>query len=193
MKSYCINLAHRPERWELAQKEFEKIGFQVERFEGIYKKPGFVGCKESHLKILQQNRHEQTFAIFEDDIIFMPNALEILSNALIQLPKKWDLLHLGCNPQSQLKRYSDNLFELKDSYTTHAMILNSPVMVDYILKNRGIIRKIDVYYSDVIFNYFNCYVTWPLVAAQRNGQGDVCKGVTNYYDTITQNFKKFTE
>ena len=32
---YCINLKSRTDRWNLAQKEFEKINANVERFDAI--------------------------------------------------------------------------------------------------------------------------------------------------------------
>ena len=192
MKTICINRHDRKDRWNKALLEFDKIECNAERFDAIIKSPGWQGCRDSHLAILEQNKTEQTFMVLEDDVAFMPDARKNLDRAILELPYYWDILYLGCNPLEKLEQYSDHLYYLKKSYTTHAIIFNNPGMIDFILSQIGKIRKIDVFYSDVIFEKYNCFVTYPLVAAQHNGVSNICKGTTNYFNTITNNFKKFT-
>ena len=69
---YCINLDRRPQRWEMAQKEFDKLGIldKVKRFSAIDDLGGKRGCFESHMKIIhmaKENKLDNVF-IFEDDV-----------------------------------------------------------------------------------------------------------------------------
>jgi len=193
MKIYCINRFDRKDRWKICQDEFKKMNFlNVVRFEAIIGSPGWEGCRDSHLELLKMNCIEKTFLILEDDVAFMPNALENLREAVNQLPKDWDILYLGCNPLEQLEQYSDNLYILKKSYTTHAIMYNGFKAVDFVLSNLEKIRKIDVFYSDIVMEKFKCFVTYPLVAAQHSGFGNICKTKSNYFETITENFSKYT-
>lgn len=71
-KIYCINLDSRPDRWELAQKEFKKIGIldRVERFSACIGKEivnGSSGPRARHLGVDgdqivdgELNKHNQT-------------------------------------------------------------------------------------------------------------------------------------
>ena len=54
-KVYCINLNDRVDRWEQAQKEFDKLGIRndVERWEAIKKDDGNLGCTLSHKTLIE--------------------------------------------------------------------------------------------------------------------------------------------
>lgn len=51
---FCINLDRRADRWELAQKEFNKLGIlnKVTRFSAIENAHAEKGCFESHLQCI---------------------------------------------------------------------------------------------------------------------------------------------
>jgi GR25 family glycosyltransferase involved in LPS biosynthesis len=70
---FYINLDKRTDRRELVEKEFERVGLEVERFPGFERKPGIVGCGESHLTCLKMARDRgwKNVLIFEDDFEFM--------------------------------------------------------------------------------------------------------------------------
>jgi len=190
-KTYCINLDERHDRWNRVQREFQKLDINVERFSGIRKAPGFAGCKESHLEVLKLCQTYKIFMILEDDVCFLDHALTFINKALSQLPDNWDMLYLGVNPQQKLTRYSENLFHVRESWTTHAMIFNNQNnIIDAILDMAHKERKIDVLYARKIQRYFRCFVTYPLAATQYNSISNIVKGEVDYYHTIINGFKK---
>jgi GR25 family glycosyltransferase involved in LPS biosynthesis len=65
MKNYVINLDRRVERWQYVREHLADLGIKVIRFSAIDTKPGWVGCRESHLRILELCKDEEIFCIFE--------------------------------------------------------------------------------------------------------------------------------
>jgi len=97
----CINLDRRTDRWELMQKEFDKINIlgRVRRFSAIENKNGELGCFESHIQCILNARKNKlkNILIFEDDVVFLPhyderkikNSIDILKN------NEWEFYYLG--------------------------------------------------------------------------------------------------
>lgn len=192
-EKYCINLASRPDRWKSVSAEFSRVGvLGVKRFEAVPCVPhgsGFVGCRESHLGVLSLCKDVKRFTVFEDDVCFMrSDFLGQVSKAISEAPLDWDMLYLGANPLVPMARYSESLFRLKKGYCTHAMVFNNHRVVDFILSNRSSIRKIDVFYADVVQEKFNVFITYPLLATQADGRSDVTRMKNNYHDLIINNY-----
>jgi hypothetical protein len=172
MKAFVINLDNRPDR----MGEFNKnvFPFKVERVDAVRCDNGAEGCWKSHFKIFRNNTH-YPFAIFEDDCQ-MIEPWSLVEQAMGQLPEDWDALWLGGTLDAPLKRYSENLFRLKKTYCTQAIIYNSPEMVDYILNNfemRSGRKIIDVFYYEDVQERFNCFITYPMTTKQAEGFSDV--------------------
>lgn len=72
---FYINLDKRQDRKKEFESEMDKIGWEAERFPGIYYPPpkGIVGCGKSHLEVLKlaKNRGYKNVLIFEDDFVFL--------------------------------------------------------------------------------------------------------------------------
>jgi GR25 family glycosyltransferase involved in LPS biosynthesis len=66
---FYINLAKRTDRRCQIEDELARMGLTAERFEGILKSPGIVGCGYSHLAVLKEARDRglKNVLIFEDD------------------------------------------------------------------------------------------------------------------------------
>jgi GR25 family glycosyltransferase involved in LPS biosynthesis len=196
MKTWVINLASRPERFKRAKEQLDTANIPFERFDAI--KGGWKGCRDSHLAILEkakENRWEEDYCsilVLEDDVEFVPNWERIFRNAKFHLPLGWDMLYLGTSPQAPLKIYSEWLYEVKHSLTAHAILYNNRPrgVVDYILSYKEDIKKIDVYYKDVIQEQFKCYVTYPMCATQWQSKSDIAH--RSDVSTIVRNFNKFT-
>jgi GR25 family glycosyltransferase involved in LPS biosynthesis len=71
--AFYINMDKRSDRRVLVEKEFMAIGLDVERFVGIERTPGIVGCGYSHLAVLKEARDRgyKNVLIFEDDFEFL--------------------------------------------------------------------------------------------------------------------------
>jgi hypothetical protein len=139
---------------------------------------------------MEEYKDEGVFAIFEDDILCLSsNAQKELDWSMSELPDDWDALWLGANLQKPLDRFSDRLFRLKGGWTTHAIIWNNHNgVIDYILEKREDIKKIDVFFADIIQEKFNCFVVWPMLVTQSQWSSDVCKRTDA--SVILNNFNK---
>lgn len=192
MKAFVINLDSRPDRLE----EFKKnnLPFAVERFSGVVADCGENGCTNSHLTLLRKHKHETPFVIFEDDCMLL-QPWSVIESAMKQLPKDWDALWLGATVRTPLKRYSENLFRLRMGYATHAIIYNSERMIDYILKRHNTPSGInlDVFYSRVLQQQYNCFIMYPLAATQRKSYSDISKQEVDFTEYIESSYKKFVQ
>lgn len=93
MKALCINIDNGPE-WELAKKQFDNIGMEVERF------PAIVG--DNRPLSFNQSVHAALSLmptggwLFEDDVMF-DGSLQNVKDAIKRLPADFNTFHLGCN------------------------------------------------------------------------------------------------
>jgi GR25 family glycosyltransferase involved in LPS biosynthesis len=189
-KYFVINLDSRPDR--LQQFNENEFPFEIERFSAIRKVPGIKGCNASHLAILNKDC-ALPFVVFEDDCKLIED-WSIVETAMKQLPKDWDILLVGANLNTPLEQYSENLFKVKNAWTTHAIIYGAQGVVDYIKKKMPKdSTPIDAFYSKHIYPNFNCFVVNPLVAIQRCSFSDINNGVRNYEELMIANFKQNTQ
>jgi len=168
--SYCINLDERKDRWELAQKEFEKINFFPDRFSAIKADNPAFGCRRSHLTILKEAYEKNAnVLIFEDDIEFIHLEDNIIEKALeeLSLLPWWDMFYLGGNILRPFYQITPRLAKLSHCQSTHAYGVNKkflPSLISFLENKEHII---DVLYADGVVPYNNCFITIPMVAIQR--------------------------
>ena len=203
---YCINLDHRTDRWELAQKEFEKLGIldRVIRFSAIKHGDGRVGVIKSNLEIVKiaKSKKLKNVLIFEDDVKFLDNnPLDILQKSLEQLNKQsftCKLFYLGANTHNKLTKISPNLIYLKNSYAVHSMAYNKDVydkFINYASKIDRISKQediLDVWLATEIQNKDICLMTNPMITTQRESFSDIEKRNVNYSfieERFNQNIK----
>jgi SAM-dependent methyltransferase len=98
---YCINLDRESGRWEQAQEHFQALGIggRVRRFSAIETPYSHhIGCALSHRGIIAEAKRlaVRNVLVFEDDVIFAGDTLEVLEGALQELrPRPWWMLYLG--------------------------------------------------------------------------------------------------
>jgi len=189
MKTYCISLRDRPDRRELARREFERLGIDPIWFDAIRKPRGHDGCAASHLKLFSEV-DEFPVMITEDDVEFIN--YEMLPTCMEQLPAGWDMLYLGATLNEPLEQYSDNLFRLRRGWTSHAIIYSNPAPMRYIAERYGDGRNIDVIMADEVQSRFMCFITYPLLATQRPGVSDIICKFTDY-SAIKTRYDKYTK
>ena len=100
---YCINVDGQEERWDRAMEEFRRLGIAevVQRFPAV-ETPHHrhIGCALSHRAILTEARRRglRNILVLEDDVVFAPDAVEVLRQNLAELPRlkeTWPMLYLG--------------------------------------------------------------------------------------------------
>lgn len=184
-EAVCINLDRRPDRWELAQEEFKKIGLSnVKRISAVDGKDigpigpinaGANGCRMSHLKVLNYAIEKDLDAILvlEDDIEFTENFHEKFSKIESQIPEEFDFLYLGVNPASgHQEMVTDNIYKIGGKYATHAFIIRKAMYkqaFDFTISNY---IQVDVSYS-ILQKTRKAYTIHPNIAYQRSGFSDV--------------------
>jgi glycosyl transferase, family 25 len=193
LNTYVINRSDRPQRYTDVREELKKQGLNAHRFEAVVGKRGYEGCRDSHLAVIDRCQRDIAFMVLEDDVVFLEDITPYLDDAIRQMPPNWDLLYLGASPKQPQERYSENLFRLKNAFTTHAIIYHSRVdgAIDYILRHRAEIKKIDVFYAQIIQEKFNVFVTYPMICSQKDygGKSDTCSRVD--VSSIVKNYNSF--
>jgi GR25 family glycosyltransferase involved in LPS biosynthesis len=200
---WCINLDHRIDRWEHAQKQFEKIGINnVQRFSAIKNDDGRIGLIKSFLELFKyaKNKNLNNILIFEDDVLFLNDTINILEKSLNQLKQSkmsWGMFYLGANTHTKLPKINNNLCLLKNAYAAHAICYHARVFDDIINKFSKIEKILsqddinDVFFS-TLQNKYNCFVTYPLLATQIPSYSDLEKKDVNY-SFIEERFKNNTK
>jgi len=191
MRCYVINLDRRADRWAVTRDYLYDKGFDVTRFSAIDDR--WRGCRDSHLAILEQNKHLPITVIFEDDILFTyeDDIIRRIFDSMAEMPVDWDCLYLGASPKEPQERYSEHLYKLNNAHVTHAILWHNREggAVDYILEHRNDIDKIDDFFAKTVQPMFNCYVCYPLLSTQRQTQSDTCK--RSDVSTIEKNYKLY--
>ena len=179
-----INLDHRKDRLEHAEKEFEKLGIEAERFNAIKTSSGAVGCTLSHIKCLEiakERDYEQVF-ICEDDItftnpeLFKTNIEKFCENEDIM----WDVLIIGGNNVPPYKQYYDYCARVYNCQTTTGYIVKQE-FYDVMIKNfkEGVTKlmrdpnnkrmyAIDIYWKKLQMENFWYMITPPTVTQYEN-------------------------
>lgn len=193
-KAYYINMSFRLDRKDYFEKQINKLGLNVERFEGIeldsinhedQNRHRKLGCVLSHLKIIEQAKQQnlESVLIFEDDCIFHPKFIEKATVAVNELYNKhWDLLYFGGEPNGICERYTKHLNKATNGiYQTHAYAVHKNFYDSILSMEPDRVHNIDIFYlhSNAI-----SLITRELLCKQRDGYSD------NFGQHITFDYKK---
>jgi len=177
----------RKDRWELAQKEFDKHKISAERVSAVVGskmnlnfppeiKEGAVGCSLSHLHIMKMAKqlNLDNYLVLEDDVQFIDNFNEMLDIIMKQLPDDWDMLYLGGQHihGRNIERITDNVYKCEYTLTTHSFAVKNTVYDLFIDKLIDITKPCDVHFAEEHKN-INAYVCIPHLTWQRKGFSDV--------------------
>lgn len=198
---FCINLDSRPDRWKNVQKEFDKIGIKdkVMRLPGVVyvdlngKILPAIGCHISHASCIHTAKllQAKNCLIFEDDVQFLPNFLDVVPQAIKELDAiGWDMFYLGANLERPCYQVTDHLSKLTFAYSTHAYAING-LMFDMIQDINADPRTThnDVTITETIIPNYNCYICSPMVAIQSPSYSDIEKKDVSY-DWMIDRFNK---
>lgn len=190
---YCINLNERKDRWEKVKLEFDKVGLlnRVKRFPAIKMSDGRLGVIKSNLEIIKiaKKNNLKNVLVFEDDVHFINNPIEVLEKSLSQIGNLgWWLLYLGANTHQKLElvtKSKPNLLILKNAFACHAVCYNEKTY-DFFIKKYDNLVKVE--YNDILdvfmANYFQkknlCLVVNPIIATQSASFSNIENRFVNY-------------
>jgi GR25 family glycosyltransferase involved in LPS biosynthesis len=125
---FYINLDHRLDRKEQIEGELAAMGLPFERFPAIKKKPGILGCGQSHLAVLKeaQRRGYESVLIFEDDFQFLVDKDTFWKtfNSAAESISTFDVIMLGYYVQKS-EAFSDLFEKVHDGQTASGYIVHS--------------------------------------------------------------------
>lgn len=197
---FIINLKHREDKWKKLVKQLKSLHItNYERFEAILptdemikndinlirmlqycsKLTGVIGCKLSHLKIIEiaKNRGYKSILILEDDAKFCSKfneQLEQVGKQMTQLQTNWDMLYLGAeHKQKGLDINLPNIRQCFSAYTTSSYIIRD-TLYDYVLSQAPIyLKEIDTFYVHKVQKYNVCLAVTPNLIDQDEGISDI--------------------
>jgi GR25 family glycosyltransferase involved in LPS biosynthesis len=193
IKTYCINLNRRPDRWAMASTQFEKHGLEVERFaavdgneipgkESLTLKPGLYVCTASHFLLIQRAKYLRLpmVMVFEDDVVLHDNFNSILNEVLESLPLDWQMLIFGGSHKiPPTKMVWMNFQRCNKTLTTHGYIVKES-LYDTLLEGWSSMQyPVDEITSN-LQQSGNVYITEPPIAWQREGYSDIENSVVSY-------------
>lgn len=188
-KTYLINLPHRSDRLRITKQQFAKEGIPMPTiFPAIDSRKlkikgttednqGLIGCYLSHYCILQMamlNGYKR-IAVFEDDILLVPDFKAKFDSAMTQVPDKWQLLYMGYYERTGTAKIqvSENITIPKNTWGTHAyMVQGDGIKIMY--DNLQTIRShIDVQISEEIVPKMYTYCINPAICHQSGIKSDI--------------------
>jgi GR25 family glycosyltransferase involved in LPS biosynthesis len=175
---YCINLQHRPNRWERICEEVKKFPdyFQLHRFNAIYNQAEpRIGCAESHLEQIKMAKKKEMAFVFvlEDDVRFIDSAHEKLGKALASVPDDWDVLLGGCYETPIGEHVTEEIYKIYYAQGTHCIFYRKSCyekIINYDKKPSGIDDYISYLAATGDINLYHIY---PPVAFQNGGYSDI--------------------
>jgi hypothetical protein len=203
IKYIVINLEERRDRYERFQKEIQNMGIEVERFEAIkttYEEYPYIkkrthqnqkyinsmlGCKWSHLKILEDNRENEEYeyiCIFEDDMKW--REIEDISNRIyISLStfseNDGNILYLGVTNKNERERYEKPIYLLNENEGLSTVGYIIPIKKIQIILDKLYCQdeEIDVIYSKYIEKR---YIMEPNIVIQQEDYSNILHKNVNY-------------
>ena len=188
--AFCINLDKRKDKWEASQKEFDKIGIDVERVSGIDGfleppaniRPGEVGCLKSHLKVFKiaKERGLKSFLMLEDDVEFVDDFNDKFNEIEPHIPT-YEMLYFGVNPHTGTRHEVGNsIFRIMNNYAAHCVIFKESCYDDIINVLSGpLVYPVDVQYGNQQINH-TAYCIRPSLASQRKSFSDINQEYVDY-------------
>lgn len=210
---YCVHLPEDVERHRIMNPIFEKVGIAdrvnwmsaprpFSQYQSTnYQFAGEYGVVLSQLKILTNGLSQNPvfgIGIFEDDIMFVDQALEYIDKSFKELPDDWDIFYLGGRPLSPLKKVSPHIAKIEKFTSAMSYCINANVLPEYIqfyIDRMG--RPFPDACCDNILNDFilernkNGYVSIPAVAWTIPGWSTLRLGQRDYRENIKKSWVEF--
>ncbi len=179
--------------WAIAEREFARVGLQVEKFQSLPDIGPHQSFSKSEREILVQFylSGDETLLHLEDDCQF--RELGHLDQALSELPPDWDILYLGANlvcwnnGEPQPERFSDHLWRVRAAWTTHAVAYHQRCVYSLLAKQPALHERMWDNHVSECLPLLNAYCINPMVAWQRPRMSSIWQ--RDYEDDYTSIFQ----
>jgi hypothetical protein len=209
---YCIHLPSNTERKDLIDGEFKTLGIG-QRVQYVSADPppkgfkmshmnrspqGEFGCNLSHIKAVVNaiSVGSKTPLFFEDDVTFISDTLEIIADAIIQLPENWDVLYLGGLPRGPYTTHSSALVKISNFHYAEAYCIKGDYLYEYFSLWADRISKPNSAYDwtlDAFSKTHESFCTQPPVCEQRVGPSDISNKDEDRKTKIKECWKKWKQ
>lgn len=209
---YCVHLPDDTERYEHMKQQFESVNINnsdvqythaarpFNKYQSTnYQFAGEFGVTLSQLKVLISSiEMNKTSMIFEDDIVFCPNASQRISSFIEHLPGDWAIAYLGGCPKEKLVRVNEHVCKVS-AFTQAAGWLVNPIHVrsltNFILDRMGLPFP-HACVDNMINDYIRVmeqpgYCAYPPIIEQKDGWSTLRHGDRNYKAMIRDEWEKF--
>lgn len=185
-QTFFINLDSRADRLTHVKDELKKLPLKsVERFPGIVKTPGWIGCAESHIECLKKAKEGNYDSVFicEDDIVFLdPDVLQKQLKAFLDSDTAWDVIIIGGNVYRPFEKVGDFAVKVHNCQTTTGYIVAKhyvPTLLEnfeeghrlLMANQKNIHLRIDMYWKRLM-KTDNWFAIVPLTVMQRPDVSD---------------------
>jgi len=170
-KVYVINLKERVDRLLVIEDELNGFEIPFTVFEATKDVSGVKGLFETMKRLMQEivDKRYSNVLVLEDDASFLvPDPVEFLRQCIPQLPKDYQLFHLGLNLLSPPRRMSENILKVVDCYSTHAIAYSYEGAKFVLERLTGApVQPYDQFIRTEILPCARSYCTFPMLATQR--------------------------
>lgn len=188
---YAIAL---PERKDDIVSELNKKGIIFEVFNAIKDENGIKGLQLSIKAVFENvlSKGCRNVLIFEDDSEFVVNdPFPIMNKCIDELPFDYDCLQFGVNMVSRPKRYSENLFKVYYSHSTHCILYSKKAML-HILSILDYKTHLDTLIHKYLQPLGNFYCSDKIIVNQKDGYSYIEKRNMKYGTIMKDKFQKMT-
>lgn len=125
-RAVVINLESRPDRLNAFSRGAAEHGVDFDVWKAQEEPLGAIGCHASHRAILEALRdsRDESWAIFEDDCLFVDDFEERFHQFFNTVPIGWDALWLGGAHQEQPLRLGGGVSLISNVRLSHAYVVS---------------------------------------------------------------------
>lgn len=174
-KTYVLNLRKRIDRLIHVCEEMSKYNIDFELVTSIENKEnGAEGLKDTIVELFNNallNNYSKIL-VFEDDIKWVTDPNPTMEMVVKELPEYWHICYLGGQPSNGFnRRHSSSLLQLDTCFATHAWAISNQGMKEILAS--GLKAPIDNSIVDTVQKQQKCFITYPLLASQKEGYSDI--------------------
>lgn len=204
---FCINLEEDIERRQHMTNQFFNCGIKNVEFISAnrpfngykstnYQYAGEFGVTLSQLKAI--NVAKKHAVIFEDDIVFVKDAISRINSFLENLPDDWIIAYLGGCPREKLIPVNDYVCKVGDFTQAAGWIIRDTHqwrLMNFIFERMG--RSFpDACFDNMINDYIKVeknpgYCAYPPIIEQKDGWSTLRQGDRNHRDMIRGEWEKY--